>query len=223
MAGGSTSLDESSEMRLWDSLAEKKLMGDQEELYSIFVAAEHLEVAYIKDGVTPEAYRAACGNLLAKYAQLVDSLGWAQTDVERFLEAFGIRSLMKAHKRLVIDRVDATALHGTGRGAAAAATENQRALQVHATTSALITALDTIKVLSAIDEVLPVFRAACDKLQAVHGAPQDWDARSKLLVWLRKMSAMRASDVIGEDDRRQIATDLEGAYAEYEKMLGSFT
>jgi ESCRT-I complex subunit VPS28 len=213
--GGFPALDEFTEMRLYDSVAEKARGSDMEELFSIFVATEALETAYIADAVPPEAYRPLATNLIAKSKHLAEALGWGPDDVERFLDAYGIRGLLKAHRRLVIDRVDATAVHGRPGGGG----DDNLGVEAHQTTGALITALDTIKVMSAVDEILGVLRNACDRLNDATLAPADWPTRARLVGWLRTVSGMRASEVLSEEDRRQIASDLETAHDEYAKML----
>jgi hypothetical protein len=225
-------LDESVEFRLYSSAADRGVVSDMEELYAIFVTCEHLEGAFIRDAVPRDQYRMLCTGLISKSKQIIEARGWSQVDVERFLEQYQLRGLLKAYRRLMIDRVDATALHGSGEGGAGAGAGGggggsggggssavEQALKIHETTAALITALDSVKMLSAVDELLPAMRAVSDRLNDIATAPADWRAREKILDWLRRMSAMRASDALGDDDRRQVGADLEAAYDEYTKLL----
>ncbi len=217
-------LDESSEFRLYASAAERGVVDDMTELYAIFVATEHLEGAYIRDAVPREQYSQLCTGLIAKSKQMVEARGWSQMDVERFLEQYHIRGLLKAYRRLMIDRVPATALHGTGEWAAGGGGGGggggmDQAVKIHETTTALITALDSVKMLVAVDELLPPMRSACERLNEIPSAPADWPAREKILGWYRRISGMRAHDVVVEEDRRQMAADLEAVFDEYSRLL----
>lgn len=198
-------------MRLYESMAEKRSLDSMEELYAIVQACEHLEKAYVKDLMSPEQYTLQCQKLISQYDQLVTTLKWGQVQVEHFLKDYGIL-LPAAHQRLVIDKVPATAVHTTGAG-------EIDAKSIFEATSALITALDTLRMMSAIDEILPLFKYACEKINEVANAPSDWEPRVRLSEWLRKLRGMSASDVLGEADRRQILLDLESAHEEFGKLL----
>jgi len=223
MNSSTSQIDESVEMRLWTNNIEKAQVTDMEELFSIFVATEKLEIAYIKDAMTPEVYRLHATNLISKWKHLIESFGWDINGINKFLDDYGIRNLSKAYRRLVIDKIDAIAIHGRGTGNINNNNDTTEDNAMHAfeTTSALITALDSIKLLSAVDEILGTIRTACDKLNAIPFAPEDWPARKKIINWLRILSSMRASDIINDDDKRQMASDVETVYEEFGKLLSA--
>ena len=134
-------VDESQLMRLETSLADKRVWADVAELYSILQATEHLETAFISDAITVEQYNAQCNKwvprrsrlsrffvaphefeilligelgcrLLGQFKLLEESLRSSIDSVESFMTRFNIR-LPQAHKRLVVDRVPATAMNKT--------------------------------------------------------------------------------------------------------------
>lgn len=219
-SSSSSPIDESVPMRLFTSNAEKSQVSDMEELFSIFVATEYLEKIYVREAITPEVYRSQATNLISKFKQLIESLGWDTNDINRFVNEYGIRTLQKAYKRLVIDKVDGVTLHG--KATSSNSTNNLSegdALNAYETATMLVTALDAIKMLSAVDEITGYIRDLCDRLNAVTFAPKDWPARAKIINWSKTLSSMRASDIISDEDKRQMAVDVEAVHVELGKLL----
>lgn len=137
--GFTSGLDESVELRLEGTAREKREVAELAELFALLHAVDHLETAYVRDLVAPEAYTPACSNLIGKFKLQLDTLKGmgAIESLEVFLRDYSVR-LPQAYKRLVIDGVPATALHKS----ADARAEN---VAIAETVSCMITALDCLK------------------------------------------------------------------------------
>lgn len=49
--------------------------------------------------------------------------------------------------------------------------------------------------------------------------PQDFDGKLKIKEWLDKMSSMRASDELNDEQVRQLIFDMESSYNAFNKIL----
>jgi len=88
-------------------------------------------------------------------------------------------------------------------------------------TQHFITAMDVLKLgMLEADQVTPPLS---DLLAALHRVPQlppTFAGKAKVRDWMAQLSAMRAVDRLSESDARQLAFDLDGAYAAFMRLLG---
>lgn len=49
--------------------------------------------------------------------------------------------------------------------------------------------------------------------------PQDFEGKLKIKEWLDKMSSMRASDELNDEQVRQLIFDMESSYNAFNKIL----
>lgn len=77
------------EMRLYGSLKERDEVDVMADLYSIFMATENLEKAYIRDLVGADEYTPACSKLIGQYKTCITSLG-PQFDVLGFIRKYEV-------------------------------------------------------------------------------------------------------------------------------------
>lgn len=210
-------LDEAVEARTAETNAERKLLREQEELFAIFRACDALERAYIKDAVRPAEYTAQCSRLIGQFEEQrkvlagMGALGASgeAAEVRRWLAGLGV-ALPAAEKRLLVERVPATAFHGGGHDSGGGAGLMSVAVDV---TGAMITAMDAaMQPGAAVDELVPHLRLASEALAQYPHAPPDFESRLKYRHWLEKLGGMRAIDVLSDDDRRQLRLDLEMAF-----------
>lgn len=171
-------LDESKEMRLEETFAEKKKYAELGELYSIMQATEHLETAYVRDLIKPDQYQAMCQKLIGQFKMQETTLKQmgALKDVRSFMEEYSVR-LPQSYKRLVEDCVPATMVHAT-------ADDRAEPVLVAETTSNLITAIDLMKLnVGDVDQVQPVIAAACESLSRHAWLGPDFEWKGKLVDW----------------------------------------
>lgn len=210
MLGG---LDESRLMGA-DTSEERQKLSDMVELYSIMQTTEHLESMYVKDLISAEEYKAQCMKLLRAYEmqkQKLVSMG-AIADIYKWMLEYSI-ALPQAVRRLEIDKLPATDVHGTED------TRRDSVIVVETTTN-IITALDLIRLkMSAIDEVLPSVASTLESLNKHTWLPFDFEPKAKLRIWVRDMNAMAASDSLSAAQVRQLALDLEMTYERFKNAL----
>lgn len=85
---------------------ELEVMAD---MYSIFVATENIEKAYIRDSINAEIYTSACSKLIAQFKTCLASLG-PRFSIDFFLESYDIKCPAARH-RLVDIGMPATSEH----------------------------------------------------------------------------------------------------------------
>ena len=61
-----------------------------------------------------------------------------------------------------------------------------------------------------MDEILPPLREVQQALQAYPNLPSDYQGLNTVTEWVNKLSALKATDSMSEDDARQLKFDLEG-------------
>jgi ESCRT-I complex subunit VPS28 len=94
------------------------------------------------------------------------------------------------------------------------------AVTVAETVQHFITTMDAVKLEQrAVDELQPLLSDLYDALTRLPETPNDFDSNHKVQKWLQKLNAMRAVDMIDEDDARQLYHDLDSAYAEFTRYL----
>ena len=208
-------LDESIEVRLESSLAEKQSTRVLEELYAIFQATEHLESAFVSSLVTGDAYKAACNKLLGAYRIQEATLraGGAFPDVTSFLAAFRVH-LPRAVKRLVEEGVPATV---TGAHSGSGGGDMNLVSRI---TTCLITACDALNMGHlAVDQISPYISDCCENLNAFAALPPAWEPRKRLAGWLGRFRGMAATDVLSADDTRQLLHDLQNCLSSFQEAL----
>ena len=85
-----------------------------------------------------------------------------------------------------------------------------------------ITAMDAVKLdQRAVDELQPLLSDLMNALIQLPDTPNDFGPNYKVQKWLEKLNAMRAVDMIDEDDGRQLYHDLDTAYSEFSRYLKS--
>lgn len=52
-----------------------------------------------------------------------------------------------------------------------------------------------------------------------HVTTADFDDRGKIISWLIRLNGMKATEELGDEEARQLAFDMEGAYAGFKATL----
>ena len=206
------------EVKCFESTEERKQAEELADFYSIFRATESIEIAYQRDAIAQDSYTEACTKLIGQFRDAERTL--LATDKMRdtagFIGEYHLRvDCPKAVYRLVIAGVPATEEHVSKQG---------RDDQVHVfdTTSAIITALDTMKMdFRAVDQILPPISDICTLLGRVRGMKPGLEPMLRMNGWLQKLSSMRAVDVLDEDQARQLSLDLDTSYSDFKTFLST--
>ena len=73
----------------------------------------------------------------------------------------------------------------------------------------------------AVDELQPLLSDLMNALVQLPDTPDVFSPNDKVRGWLERLNAMRAVDMIDEDDMRQLSHDLDSAYSEFSRYLSS--
>lgn len=203
-----------SEIKLALSRKEEEHIEELAEYYAIIKATEMLEMAYSRDAINSQEYNETCSKYLSQFKTMnagLVSAGLIKSP-EQFFKDFQV-DCPKAFNRLVRDGVSATVMYG--------AANNRSDMKIVAeTVQAFITAMDCLKLQQwATDQVQPLIADLNVSLNNVPGLPPEFDGKTKMKMWLQKLSSFRASDVLDEDQARQLSLDLENAYQEFHTFL----
>ena len=87
-----------------------------------------------------------------------------------------------------------------------------------------ITTMDAVKLEQrAVDELQPLLSDLLNALVQLPDTPNGFSPNDKVKKWLERLNAMRAVDMIGEDDARQLYLDLDSAYSDFSRYLRAKT
>ncbi|TPX73555.1 hypothetical protein CcCBS67573_g05171 [Chytriomyces confervae] len=182
------------------STREMESLDATADLFSILMATEALEKAYIRDAV-------AAAELIAQFKTARDLLPQG-TSIDQFMRDYKL-SCPAAHKRLIEIGVPATVEHAV---ADASSSSRQHVKAVADITSCFITLMDCIKLnMTAMDQLHPLMSDLVQFLNKIQGLPKDFDSthKERLKTWLISLHKMKASDVLSEDESRQLLFELD--------------
>ena len=208
------------EIDLYDSSKERKMYENMGDLYTIITATEHLERAYAQDAITQSEYTTECNKLLSQFkiaekAALGNGAGKMTT--ETFMRIYQM-DCPRAADRLLRMGVPEPLKSSNASGHA------NVAVTVAETVQHFITAMDAVKLdQRAVDELQPLLSDLMNALMLLPDTPNDFGPNNQIKKWLEKLNAMRAVDMIDEDDGRQLYHDLDSAYSEFTRYLRAKT
>mmetsp|Transcript_18409 Transcript_18409/g.32934 ORF Transcript_18409/g.32934 Transcript_18409/m.32934 type:complete len:230 (-) Transcript_18409:112-801(-) len=220
-----TALDESlPEIELYESSKERKDYENKGDLYTIITATEHLERAYAQDAIPHNEYAIECNKLLSQFKIAEKAaLGGGgvnknnSTTTETFMRIYQMDCPRATHRLLVMG-VPEPVKNADGPGGA------NVAANVAETVQHFITTMDAIKLgQMAVDDLQPLLSDLMNALIQLPDTPNDFGPNHKVQKWLEKLNAMRAVDVLDEDDGRQFYHDLDSAYTEFTRYLRAKT
>jgi len=177
----------------------------QAEIYSIIIAIEHLECAYVKSLVSNEEYQKHCQQLLSQYKTLQNGLRDKCPDVRTFAQENGMKCPLAEER--ISTGVPATALYASG-----ATSTGKEALACFKASECFITLSDALKLnLTANDDIMPLVRDLQASIVAIPNLPA-LPGLDRIAGWLVTLNGMRAAEHLTEDQSRQLALDVEQAY-----------
>lgn len=156
------------------SATERSEMDNKAEIYSIILATELLERAFIRDAISPEAYTPACLNLIAQFKTAVALL--PELSIDAFMAQYRLDA-PAAKTRLLDFGVPATYQHATNQYGNNAAS----AKHVAETVQLFITLMDSIKLnLCAVDQLHPLLSDLIQSLNRVSSLPSSFTGKEKV-------------------------------------------
>lgn len=184
------------------------------ELYSIILATEKLEKAYVKDAIRSDDYHNECGKLIAKFKTLYSMLSTTVPSIDQFMMDYQL-DCPAAKNRLINIGVPATVEFGGKAG-----NEVQGKL-IAETVQYFITAMDNLKLnMTSQDQIQPLIQDLFDAIQ--RNSLRDFDDhKEKLKRWLIVLNAMSAHEELDDTQVRQLLFDLESAYNSFHRALAA--
>ncbi|KAL2914700.1 Vacuolar protein-sorting-associated protein 28 [Polyrhizophydium stewartii] len=205
------------QVKLVHTLAERERYDNLAELFSIIVATEHLERAYIRDQISAQEYTPACQRLIAQFKTSISLLQDVVPSVPHFMAEYRL-SCPAAAKRLLEVGIPATVEHAAEH----VPSSTNAAKHVAETVQFFITLMDSLKInLVAVDQIHPQLTELIQSLNRVPSLPKTFEGRAKIRDWLIRLNKLKASDELSQDQVRQLLFDLDSAYAEFQRSLSS--
>jgi ESCRT-I complex subunit VPS28 len=202
-------------LRTCSNAAQREELENKAEMYSIFVATEHLERGFVKDCVPHDEYTSLCNRLITQFKTCRTSLG-ANFDVRTFVSEYDVRCPLALH-RLLDAGIPATAEHTS-----AASSSGNQAKHVAETVQHFITLLDALRMnLTAVDQIHPQLLDLAQSLSNVTSLPPTFGGHKLVVKWLMRLNQMRASDELSADDVRQLLFELDGALSDFHRALAN--
>jgi len=193
----------------------KRVMFDNlADLFSIIVAIEHVETAYVRDVLSEKDYSKTCSKLIAQFKTLHEAVADTVPDIEAFMKEYHMTCKYAANRIKL--GVPATVYHGSGGDAG----EKGQELKIFHAVQAFITTMDTLKLdMKAVDELHPQLTELVESLNKVTTLPPDHESKAKVKDWLVRLNKMKAHDELSVDDARQMAFDLDNAYNAFHRFV----
>ena len=90
--------------------------------------------------------------------------------------------------------------------------------QILLATENFITFLDALKLnMLSKDALHPLLAELIQSVNAV--TDRDFEGRAKIISWLIRLNGMKAQEELGDGEARELAFEMEGAYAGFKKTL----
>ncbi|KAI0792207.1 vacuolar protein sorting-associated protein 28 [Abortiporus biennis] len=208
----SLNLDE--ETKLYSTIPEREKYGTLATLFGIIVALDYLERAYVRDSISAAEYSPACTRLLSQYKTMIKLVGDDVPTIEQFMSRYRMDHPAALHRLKV--GVPATVEHSSDTGSGP-----ETGKMVAETTQSFITFMDALKLrMRAKDQLHPLLQELVTGYARFKGS-KEWEGRSKMVGWLITLNGMKASEEITDEQSRQLLFDIEHAYSEFFRSLGS--
>ncbi|KAJ1524689.1 Vacuolar protein-sorting-associated protein 28 [Nowakowskiella sp. JEL0078] len=191
---------------------EREKYENMADLYSIIVATDYLEKAYVRDLISAQEYTPACNKLIGQYKAALNLLRDSVPDVHRFMRDYSL-SCSAAERRLIEIGVPATVEHTIETGAV-----SQK--HIAEVTQFFITLMDALKLnMIDVDQIHPQLSDLLQSLNKVNTLPNDMEGKKKIKEWLVTLNQMKAFDALDAEQVRQLEFDISRANDEFYRLL----
>ena len=206
-------------IKLGRTAKERVLYEQLGDLYSLIVTTEHLELAYVRDAISEQAYANTCQKLIAQYKTLRESMGSSAPELDAFCKEYGLEC-RAGENRLQVG-VPATIVHGDNSSAQSGSNGgNKMEVAVFHTVQHFITCMDSLKLnMRAVDELHPTLTELVDSVNKVPGLAADHESKQKTVQWLTTLHRMKAHEELTEEQARQMSFDLDSAYNAFHRFV----
>ncbi|KAL8654845.1 MAG: hypothetical protein Q9210_001268 [Variospora velana] len=215
-------LDE--EVKLSATAAERDVHDSLAEIYSIIITLDGLEKAYIRDSIPESVYTDLCSRLLNQYKSILrdETITRIFVDLGTFKKEWNMEC-PRATERLRVNLPATIAEPSTTHAGNSSNNTSQSRFsatgsQILLATENFITFLDALRLnMLSKDSLHPLLSEVIQSVNQV--TTTDFDSRGKIISWLIRLNGMKATEELGEEEARQLAFDMEGAYAGFKATL----
>ena len=184
---------------------DKRKIAEDANLYSLLVAVDVLERLFTQGVVNREEFDLHSAQMIDQLKTLLDA---TKTDVSSFIEqhnldvSFARPRLEKMFQKPVSSHHDVLLALEAGQH--------------------FVTLVDALKLgMLHADELLPVARDLVDAMKGISALPPNSTAVTTVTAWLDRLSVMKASDSLSDDEARQFSLDLQNACAVFQSSVRS--
>lgn len=203
------------------------------EIYSVILALDHVEKAFLKDSITSTQYTNSVNKLLAQYKTYLsdEKVKKEFGTLEEFKKRYSIvasnaitrieRGIPVTVEHAIIggsgdDGRDAGTATPTGDGGRTSGFYNGK--DVAQATGNFITVMDALKLnYKAKDQLHPLMAELLVSINKV--TQKDFEYRQKLVDWIVKINKMQVSETLDDEEIRELLFDLEMAYKSFYTLL----
>lgn len=201
---------------------EKETIDSLAEIYSLIIALDHIEKAYLKDSIDATSYTNSVNKLLAQYKTYLNNekVNEEFKDLESFVKRFNI---VASSAVIRIERgIPITVEHAIEDepldNDTMTRSKNVNGKNVAEATGNFITLIDALKLnYKAKDQLHPLM---ADLLLSINKVSrQDFEYRKKLVDWIVKINKMKVDEILTDNEIRELIFDLDMAYKNFYTLL----
>eukprot|EP01060_Flectonema_neradi_P006705 TRINITY_DN14590_c0_g1_i1.p1 TRINITY_DN14590_c0_g1~~TRINITY_DN14590_c0_g1_i1.p1 ORF type:complete len:207 (+),score=35.77 TRINITY_DN14590_c0_g1_i1:36-656(+) len=203
-------------VKLYESNEERERYDNRADLFSIIVALERVDTAYIRDHMAADEYTTLCQSLLCKCKASYTNLGIGIEGLDAFMAEY---QLSQGAKSAVLGRIKSgvpmTKEHGTG------GTSSENGRLILEAGQHMIACTDALKMgHSSADVLHPIIS---DIVATVVKLFPNLPELESLRTWLRDINRLKAAEELDTNQTRQLQYDIECAYGALHKKLSDPT
>ncbi|EDO15356.1 hypothetical protein Kpol_457p7 [Vanderwaltozyma polyspora DSM 70294] len=210
------------------SLKEKEAIETLSDIYSIIIAIDQVEKAYLKDSVSNEEYTSTVNKLLIQYRTYLsndnEDLQRLFGDLNAFKERYNIvapNAITRLERGIPVTvehAIESNSPNAESGGSSNIA-NNAKGKHIAEATGNFITIMDALKLnYKAKDQLHPLM---AELLLSVNRVTQsDFENRGKLIEWIVKINKMKVDAVLTDTEARELLFDLDLAYKSFYALLG---
>ena len=198
------------------------------EIYSVIIALDLIEKAYLKDSITNTQYTNSANKLLAQYKTYLgnEDVRKEFVDLEHFKTKYDIvasNAITRLERGIPITVEHAILDSEETGGSNMSGTSSQKkngynGKDVAEATGNFITVMDALKLnYKAKDQLHPLLAELLLSINKV--TKNDFENRKKLIDWIVKINKMQVEDVLTETEIRELLFDLDLAYKSFYSLL----
>lgn len=209
------------EVQLFDAdttSQQRETIDSLSEIYSIIIALDHVEKAYLKDSITADQYTNSVNKLLAQYKIYLANENVAKefVDLEHFKSKFNI---VASNAITRLERgIPVTVEHAIVDNDGTSTSKTVNGKNVAEATGNFITTIDALKLnYKAKDQLHPLMAELLLSINKV--SRKDFEYRDKLVQWIVKINKMKFDDVLSDAEIRELIFDLDMAYKSFYTLL----